>query len=118
MYLTRLRVSRLRCLADADLELDPGLNLIVGSNGAGKSSLIEAIHLMAYGRSFRGRVRDGLVRTGAANLEVYAEWQEDNQAHRAGLRHSGQEWEARLDGEPVARLTELCARIAAVTFEP
>jgi DNA replication and repair protein RecF len=118
MHLTRLRVSRLRCLAEAELELDPGLNVVVGANGAGKSSLVEAVHLLAYGRSFRGRVRDGLVRTGATSLEVYAEWQEDGQAHRAGIRHSGQEWEARLDGSPVSRVTDLCARFAAVTFEP
>lgn len=118
MHLTRLRVSRLRCLAEAELELAPGLNVVIGANGAGKSSLIEAVHLLAYGRSFRGRVRDGLVRTGAAHLEVYAEWQEGAQAHRAGLRHTGQEWQARLDGEQVLRVTDLCARFAAVTFEP
>lgn len=118
MYLTRLRVSRLRCLSEAQLELAPGLNVIVGANGAGKSSLIEAVHLLAYGRSFRGRVRDGLIRTGSSQLEIYAEWQAGASAHRAGLRHSGQDWQARLDGEPTSRLTDLCARIAVVTFEP
>ena len=118
MYLTRLRVARLRCLADVELELAPGLNVITGANGAGKSSVIEAVHLLAYGRSFRGRVRDGLVRTGALNLEIYAEWQAGAHAHRAGLRHSGQDWEARLDGNPLPRVTDLCATIAAVTFEP
>ena len=35
---------------------------LTGANGAGKTSLLEAMHLMAYGRSFRGRVRDGLIR--------------------------------------------------------
>ena len=56
MYLTHLRVRDLRCLASTDVEPHPRLNLITGLNGAGKSSLLEAIHLLAYGRSFRGRV--------------------------------------------------------------
>jgi DNA replication and repair protein RecF len=119
MQLTRLRLSQLRCFADAELELAPGLNLIVGGNGAGKSSVIEAVHVLGYGRSFRGRVRDGLIRTGAPHLELYAEWLDGGgRVRRAGLRHSGSAWEARLDGAPAPSLTELCAQLAVVTFEP
>ena len=119
MELTRLVVADVRCLAAADLALGPGLNLITGGNGAGKTSLLEAVHLLGYGRSFRGRVRDGLVRTGAANLEVYAEWLDgQGRGRRAGLRHTGAVWEARLDGAPAPSLTELCAELAVVTFEP
>lgn len=119
MVLTELQIRRLRCLADVRLELDPGLNLILGANGAGKTSIIEAVHLLGYGRSFRGRASEGLLQTGAVNLEVYAEWLDgQNQAHRAGLRHAGQSWEARLDAAAVQSLTELCAQIAVLTFEP
>lgn len=119
MVLTELQIRRLRCLGDARLVLEPGLNLILGANGAGKTSIIEAVHLLGYGRSFRGRASEGLLQTGAAHLEVYAEWLDgQNQAHRAGLRHAGQSWEARLDGSAVQSLTELCAEIAVLTFEP
>ena len=118
MFLTRLSASGVRNLAPLELRPDPGLNLVLGGNGAGKTSLLEAIHLLAYGRSFRGRVRDGLVRTGAEALEVFAEWQEPRRARRGGLRHSGQSWTARLDGEPVQQLGDLCAALAAIAFEP
>ena len=101
MHLTRIHVRGLRCLVDAELMPHARLNLITGLNGAGKSSLLEAIHLLAYGRSFRGRVRDGLISTGAPAVEVYVEWVEQGRPRRAGLRHSGVRWEARLDGEPL-----------------
>ena len=53
-------------ISGVSLELEPGeITTMVGPNGAGKTSLLEAIHLLAYGRSFRGRVRDGLVASGA-----------------------------------------------------
>lgn len=119
MILKRLQARDLRCLVDAELVLSPTLNLVLGPNGAGKSSLLEALHLLAYGRSFRGRVGEGLIRTGAPHLEVYAEWTDGaGAAHRAGLRHAGSRWEARLDGTGVANLGELCAQVAVVTFEP
>jgi len=119
MHLNRLRVHDLRCLRDVEIQPHPRLNLLAGPNGAGKSSLLEAIHLLAYGRSFRGRVRDGLIRTGASALEVFVEWSEQAQPHRrAGLRHTGTQWEGRLDGETADLLGTLSAALAVLTFEP
>ena len=120
MHVVRLTASGLRRFDSASIDPGPGLNLITGDNGAGKTSLLEALHLMAYGRSFRGRVRDGLVRTGAEAVEVFVEWQEgaEDRHRRAGLRHTGQTWVGRLDGQNVSQLGELCAALAVVSFEP
>jgi len=133
MRVTRLDVGNLRRFERASLLPGPGINVLTGDNGAGKTSVLEALHLMAYGRSFRGRVRDGLVRAGADSLEVYVEWREEpataastaagpgnqvGRVRRAGLRHSGQQWEGRLDGEDVTHLGDLCAALVVVTVEP
>ena len=122
MQVTRLDLRHLRRFADVSLSPRPGLNLLVGENGAGKTRVIEGLHLMAYGRSFRGRVREGLVQAGAAALEVFVQWDEPRsdgvRTRRAGLRHSGSDWSGRLDGEAVQQIGELCAALAVVTFEP
>ncbi|PPU76663.1 MULTISPECIES: DNA replication/repair protein RecF [Xanthomonas] len=123
MHVVRLSIHRLRRFESVEFHPAAGLNLLTGDNGAGKTSVLEALHLMAYGRSFRGRVRDGLIRQGALDLEVFVEWSERStgplaRTRRAGLRHSGQEWTGRLDGEDVAQLGALCAALAVVTFEP
>ncbi|MBJ6979225.1 DNA replication/repair protein RecF [Luteimonas sp. MC1782] len=120
MRLTRLQLRDLRNLVEVALEPGPGLNVLVGPNGAGKTSVLEGLHLLAYGRSFRGRVRDGLVRTGASAVEVFAEWRDDADAasHKVGLRHAGASWEARIDGRAIGHLGELCAAFMVVTFEP
>ncbi len=120
MHLIRLELRNLRNLVDVVLEPGAGLNLLVGRNGAGKTSVLEGLHLLAYGRSFRGRVRDGLVRTGSGAVEVFAEWHAatGEGRHRAGLRHGGSSWEARIDGGTVGHLGELCAAFMVVTFEP
>lgn len=119
MQLTRLELNDVRAVEKARLDPAPGLNLLVGENGAGKSSVLEAIHLLGFGRSFRGRVRDGLIRTGADAVQVYAEWRDaEGRPRKAGLRHTGSEWQGRMDGEPVAQIGDLCAAIAVTTFEP
>lgn len=122
MQITRLDLHNLRNLQPTSLRPGPGLNLLLGDNGAGKTSVLEGLHLMAYGRSFRGRVRDGLMQRGREAVELYAEWREDpaqpDRIRRAGLRHTGQDWSGRLDGEDVAQLGDLCAALMVVTFEP
>lgn len=120
MRISRLDVRALRCLRDIRLDPGPGVNLLIGDNGAGKTSVLEAIHLLAYGRSFRGRVRDGLVAAQNEALEIYVEWQDtaEGRQRRAGLRHGGSAWTGRLDGESVSQLGDLCAALAVVTFEP
>ncbi|WP_327058752.1 DNA replication/repair protein RecF [Luteimonas fraxinea] len=122
MQITRFDLHNVRNLQPTSLRLGSGLNLLLGDNGAGKTSVLEGLHLMAYGRSFRGRVRDGLVQRGRDAVELYAEWREDpahpDRIRRAGLRHTGQDWSGRLDGEDVAQLGDLCAALMVVTFEP
>ena len=120
MLIRRLQLQSFRRFAEAELHPQPGFNLITGDNGSGKTSLLEALHLLAHGRSFRGRVRDGLIRGGDPSLSVFAEWQagRDAAVHRAGLRHAGGTWEARLDGAPISHLGELCEALAVVSFEP
>src|SRR5690606_4892124 len=123
MKVTRLDIANLRRFERVELRPAPGLNVLVGDNGAGKTSVLEALHLMAYGRSFRGRVRDGLVGPGGEAVEVFVEWAEAGEGggeirRKAGLRHAGQAWTGRLDGESVESLGDLCAALAVVTFEP
>lgn len=119
MVIQRLRLASVRRFAEVELEPAAGFNLLHGQNGSGKTSVLEALHLLAHGRSFRGRVRDGLIREGEPALEVFAEWQAaGGRVRRAGLRHAGGSWQARLDGQSVGHLGELCQALAVVTFEP
>ena len=118
VQIMRLRLRDFRRFGEQELQPAPRFNLFVGENGSGKTSLLEAMHLMAHGRSFRGRVRDGLIRHDEEALEVYLEWQQSTSLHRAGLRHTGSKWEARLDGANVSHLGELCAALAVISFEP
>ncbi|MEE9304095.1 MAG: DNA replication and repair protein RecF [Thiotrichaceae bacterium] len=53
MWLSKLTVKNCRIVKDAKLEFNDKLNYIYGSNGSGKTSLLEAISILSLGRSFR-----------------------------------------------------------------
>ena len=65
-----MEIADLRNLREVKLALDPGLNVFVGRNAQGKTTLLEAVALLARGRSFRTDEVQSLVRRGAAGLRA------------------------------------------------
>jgi DNA replication and repair protein RecF len=116
--LETLRIQHLRCLTDVDLALADGINLFVGANGAGKTSVLEAAFLLSHARSFRSGARDALLQRGASGLSVFAEVAHaQGRVSRLGLGRSGARWEARVDGS-AAPLGQLVQECAVVCFDP
>jgi DNA replication and repair protein RecF len=118
MRFERLRVSGLRCLSDIDLALSPGINLFVGDNGAGKTSVLEAAFLLSHAGSFRSGSKDVLLQRDARRLSVFAELvHQDQRIARIGLGRESARWEAKVDGGNVA-IGQLVRECAVVCFEP
>lgn len=65
MRLLSLSLSDFRCYRSAEFEPAAALSAVVGDNGHGKTSLLEAVGWMASTRSFRGVPDSALVRNGA-----------------------------------------------------
>lgn len=53
MIIRSLRLQQFRSYADASFAFTPGVNVIVGKNGTGKTNLLEAVYVLATGSSFR-----------------------------------------------------------------
>src|SRR3989442_14199590 len=100
MQLLRLRLVNFRQHADTELEFGPGITGIIGPNGSGKTSILEAIAWALYGvQAVRGD-KDSIRRLGAkgrAGVEVDLEFRLGAHEHRgkrglstAGLHQDGQ----------------------------
>ena len=67
-----ISLSNYRSYRQLDLALGPGLTTIVGGNAEGKSNLLEALYLLAIGRSYRAASDGDLVAWDAARAGGYA----------------------------------------------
>ncbi|HEY0197834.1 MAG TPA: DNA replication/repair protein RecF [Rhodanobacter sp.] len=118
MRIEQLRIQGVRCLTEVEIALDPSINVFIGANGAGKTSVLEAAFLLSHARSFRNGARDALLQRGASRLSVFAELRHgDERISRLGLGREASRWEAKLDGE-AATLGRMVHECAIVCFEP
>lgn len=122
MQLGRLEVRNFRNLAALDLRLPPRGVALIGENGQGKTSLLEAIYYLVLFRSLRG-VRDReLVRFGEAGFFVAGTTAACKDAGgtrvTAGFEVAGRRKKVSVDGAPVEKLSGAVGRVVAVAFSP
>ncbi len=72
MFVRHLAVSDFRSWTAADVAFEPGASVLVGSNGQGKTNLVEAIGYLATLGSHRVPTDAPLVRSGAPSAAVRA----------------------------------------------
>src|SRR5262245_38686613 len=114
-----LWLTDFRCLRDVDVELAPGLTVLQGANGQGKTSLLEAVGWIARARSFR-RVTDAmLVAAGAEQAIIRAEVATAGreQLFEAEIRATGRN-RVLCNRQPVARARDLHGLLRVTVFSP
>ena len=120
MYIESLQIRRIRNIDSADLEPSPDVNLVVGSNAAGKTSLLESIDFLSRGRSFRAHRADELIQSGAESGSVFARLVGDRvvATSRLGIERQKGKTRGRVDGADASSLADLARRLAVVVLEP
>src|SRR4029077_13530275 len=117
--LAQLTVSNLRSIEHAELDVSPGLTLIWGDNGSGKTSLLEAIFLLGRGRSFRTRNNERLIQRGKDHLRVIGRIRDaDSQTSVLGFEASQTATTARIAGRPAQSLAELSNAFPVQVIDP
>jgi len=118
MSLAELRIENLRCIESATLAFSPELNLIAGENGAGKTSILEAIFLLGRGRSFRTRSSERLIRYQQPRLTVFGRT-DDVPSRQAGIEITADgRARARINGENAQSLLELSGVFPVQAIDP
>ncbi|HKK14893.1 MAG TPA: DNA replication and repair protein RecF, partial [Gammaproteobacteria bacterium] len=120
MSLLSLRIQDFRNLTAVELAPSPGLNLIVGANAAGKTSLLEGIFFLGHGRSFRSRHPERLIREGTDACSVVGQVAGGGGGSglTVGIERSRRGWRARIGGAPVRGLAELAGQLPTQLINP
>jgi DNA replication and repair protein RecF len=119
VVLRRLWLRDLRCYEELDFQPSERVTLVVGDNGQGKTSLLEAISWLAHGRSFRGVPDGALVRTGAVASVMRALVERGGHERLLEVELApGGRTRLQVNGTKVPRVRVLAETLTATVFAP
>jgi len=119
MRLDRLWLTDVRSYAAAEVELAPGLTVLLGDNGHGKTNVLEAIAWLATLQSFRGAPTEALIRQGADRAVIRAEGEREGRSIllEAELVASGRN-RVQVNRQPLKRTRDLLGVLRVTVFAP
>ncbi|MBF0154193.1 MAG: DNA replication/repair protein RecF [Magnetococcales bacterium] len=118
MHLASMSIRDFRNIAKAELEFCTGLNLVIGNNGQGKSNLLEAVGILATGRSFRRAPPQALRRHGQPWFRLEGRTRANALNHCLEFQGHPDRQTARLNGKPMTAASAMGHALAAVVVTP
>jgi DNA replication and repair protein RecF len=114
-----LWLTDFRSYRELHLEPAPGLTVLTGANGAGKTNVLEAVGFLASLRSFRGAPADALVRSGAEAAVIRGRTERDGREIliEAELR-SGERRRVQVNRQRLGRTRDLLGYFQVAVFSP
>ena len=121
MRITGLRLRDFRGYRQVLLSPPEGVTMLVGENGAGKTNLLEAVHLCCLGRSHRTSADKEMIRQGQETAAVQLTVQRRDGRHEVGVRlfeNAKRRKIVYVNGKIAGRMGELMGHATCVIFSP
>lgn len=119
MYVSGLSLLRFRSYDYVNIKLVPGINVFIGTNGQGKTNLIEALNYCASFSSHRVASDQPLVKQGETNAAVQVVVEQEARTITLDVEITpGKANKAKQNGSPLPRARELLGILLTVTFAP
>lgn len=118
IYLRTLRLCNFRSYDDVTFEFAPRVNLIAGDNARGKTTILEAIHYLICGRSFRTQQSSELIRYGQSHFFIEAYFIKNNVEQRLKIACDGAQKKIVYNNTVYPSLSNLLGLIHGAVFTP
>lgn len=112
MAIQQISLNQIRNLQSITLDFHPHTNWIIGENGSGKTSLLEAVHILCQGSSFKTHHLNQCIQHNQDQFLLYAKFD----THKTGIARNHQQTTIRINGENINKLSELVEKAPVVSI--
>ncbi len=117
MYINKINLQNFRNYKNEVIELDKNLNIFYGNNAQGKTNILEAIFLCAFGKSFRTNKEKELIYLGENALNTEISYKKSDRDGKIKIIVSNKK-NIEVNGVKIKKLSELLGNINIVIFTP
>ena len=118
MIIETLTLKNFRNHPYLSYEFSPHLNIFDGSNAAGKTNVVEAIHYLSMARSFRTTEDIDLISKGKDKAEIDATCREGNLKRKVKIIITEAGKQIIINGKAISKISELSNVMNVLLFEP
>lgn len=120
MWIDHITVHNCRIIKNAKLSLSPKLNIIVGDNGSGKSSLLESLCILSRGRSYRSSRIAEIINHHANSILCSAQISHytDNKTFTVGINKTNKQTTIRINRQDVKSQAKLSKALPITIIHP
>ncbi len=118
MYVKELKIANFRCYKQASVLFSPGINIIIGENATGKTSLIEAVLYSCVAKSNRTSTDKEAIMFGEVGFSVEARIEKNNKTEKIKLIVDQNLKKISINGKTVKQLSDFVGRYSVVFFGP
>ena len=116
--ISRIYIEGVRSLSGFEREFGPGITVVHGPNGCGKTSILESIHLLAQGFSFRARDLKELIAWKGDEFLLRATFEDSGRTTARAIRVGRRSCDVRENGENLKSAAALFGSLPAVVMQP
>jgi DNA replication and repair protein RecF len=113
-----LEIENFRCFDRAHIDFDARCTVISGANAGGKTTVLEAVHVLSTGHSFRTSHPELLVRDGCDEFLIAGQVDHRSRSVSAGVKWSSEGREVHYDGTKLRGVAVLAAALPVRVIDP
>lgn len=116
--INKLTVKNFRIFKEQSVDFKPGVNVILGQNGVGKTSLLEAIYFVSFTKSFKALQDGDMVKHNADHFQIQAQWENGPYTIAKGNYWKKKGKKFIFDDETMKRLSDIIGAFPLVFQSP
>jgi len=114
----QVKLKNVRNLGEYNVAFFPGINILLGKNGAGKTSVLEAIYFISFTKSFKAQRDIDMLKQGKDHFQICVEWENESVKQAQGNFLKPNEKRFIMDGETMTRFSDVIGIFPLVFQSP
>ena len=118
MYLKTIEISNFRNIEKINLDFNKNINIFIGKNAQGKTSILESIYVLGFTKSCKNSNEDDLIKYGKLFFKVKGSFKVGNLSKKMEINYRRGEKKLKINSNQVNKVADYVSNLNLIVFSP